>query len=228
MSALTSRPRAQGTTSKNGARTIALLSERNLFREGLRQLLRRRGHRDVIESTSLRNLLTMMRRRRVGLVLVDLDHRPDDPRTIVRAVRGASPNASVVMIGTTLQNAALARTADGWLEFPDATSSRLDRMATAAERPHPGRLMFRQSTGLIHERRIWGALTRRQQEVLELLSNGADNLKLAAELGVSERTIKAHISTLLRRFGVENRSELAVLSARAGLRGSLSAVGHAW
>jgi DNA-binding NarL/FixJ family response regulator len=208
------------------ARTIAILSERNLFREGILQLLRRRGHRHVLEESNLKSLLPAIRRRPIALLLVDLDHERDDPRLILRSLRKVSPTTSVVMIGTTLQSAALARAADGWLELPEANTARLERMASAVERPHRGRLSFRQSSRLVRERRLWGALTNRQQQVLELLSNGADNLKIAAELGVSERAIKAHISTLLGKFGAENRTELAVLGARAGLRGAPHAVQH--
>lgn len=51
-------------------------------------------------------------------------------------------------------------------------------------------------------------LTPRQREVAEHLLSGEPNKQIAAALGVSERAIKAHISEMLRRFGVSNRSAL--------------------
>jgi DNA-binding NarL/FixJ family response regulator len=214
-----SKPRRTSTSARPGrAPLIAILSERNLFREALFQLVKRLGRGAIVKQRTISRLLAILRRQSVPLLLVDLDHQRDDPRRIVQQAHGASPGTSVVMIGTTLQNAALADGADGWLETPEAGTNHLGRMASAAARPHRGRLRFRQSSRLAHERQVWAALTRRQRQVLELLSVGADNLKIAATLDVSERAVKVHVSALLRRFGAENRTELAVMGARAGLQ----------
>ncbi|MBN1210924.1 MAG: response regulator transcription factor [Myxococcaceae bacterium] len=61
-------------------------------------------------------------------------------------------------------------------------------------------------------------MTPRQRDVLGHLSTGSDNLKIAAHLGISERAVKAHVSALLSLFNAENRTELAVLACRAGMR----------
>ena len=50
-----------------------------------------------------------------------------------------------------------------------------------------------------------------------MLARGGDNLKMAAMLGISERAVKAHITSLFAKLGVENRTELAVLACHAGL-----------
>ncbi len=58
-------------------------------------------------------------------------------------------------------------------------------------------------------------LSSRQQQVIALLGRTGDTNKgLANRLGLTERTIKFHISILLRKFGVGNRSELIVLMQR--------------
>jgi two-component system, NarL family, nitrate/nitrite response regulator NarL len=207
------------TSARPSPPVVAILSERNLFREGVVELLKKIHPAHPVEVTTLAALVRLMRRQQVALVLVDLDHERDDPRQILRELRALSPHTSVVMVGTRLQNAALARSADGWLELPEADAIRLGRMAIAASRPHRGRLRFRPSAALARAGEVWRTLTRRQQQVMELLSNGADNLKIAAALDLSERAVKVHVSALLRRFGADSRAELAVLGARAGLRG---------
>jgi DNA-binding CsgD family transcriptional regulator len=60
-------------------------------------------------------------------------------------------------------------------------------------------------------------LTARQLEVLELLARGLDNRQIASQLGISRRTAKAHVSALLERLGVENRTQAAVTAVRRGL-----------
>ena len=57
-------------------------------------------------------------------------------------------------------------------------------------------------------------LTSRESEVLEHIRAGADNLQIAALLGITERTVKAHVNALYRKLGVENRVEVALHGRR--------------
>jgi DNA-binding NarL/FixJ family response regulator len=59
------------------------------------------------------------------------------------------------------------------------------------------------------------ALTPRQQEVLALLVDGATNRTIAELLGISERTVEVHLTTIYQRAGVENRASLVSLVLRA-------------
>ncbi len=61
------------------------------------------------------------------------------------------------------------------------------------------------------------SLTPRECEVLVHVADGQDNLKIAVQLGITERTVKAHVGALLRKLGAENRVQLAVLAIRAGV-----------
>ncbi len=56
-------------------------------------------------------------------------------------------------------------------------------------------------------------LTGRQREVFELLSQGKSNRQIAGDLGVSEHTVRVHMTAILRSLGVENRTQAAVLAA---------------
>jgi len=61
------------------------------------------------------------------------------------------------------------------------------------------------------------SLTPREREVLEALARGLGNKQIAAELGVSERTVKFHVSSLFAKLGAGNRTEAVTIAARAGL-----------
>ena len=63
------------------------------------------------------------------------------------------------------------------------------------------------------------ALTSRQRRVLELLAEGKSNKQIASELQISEITIKAHVSAILKKLGVNNRVQ-AALEARKWLAGA--------
>ena len=55
-------------------------------------------------------------------------------------------------------------------------------------------------------------LTPRQHQIVRMVARGATNKEVAAELGISEQGVKAHISRLLERYGAENRVELVNLT----------------
>jgi NarL family two-component system response regulator LiaR len=60
-------------------------------------------------------------------------------------------------------------------------------------------------------------LTEREQEVLRLLAQGRSNKEIARELVVSERTIKGHVSNILGKLGLQDRTQAALYAVRHGL-----------
>jgi DNA-binding NarL/FixJ family response regulator len=62
------------------------------------------------------------------------------------------------------------------------------------------------------------SLTARQKAVLELLSRGDTNKVIARRLGMREGTVKVHVRQIMRKFGVTNRTELAVVFANRVLQ----------
>ena len=62
-------------------------------------------------------------------------------------------------------------------------------------------------------------LTARQQDVLKLLAAGAPNKVIGRELGLAERTVKAHVTAVLRALKLGSRTQVAIAAARLGLDG---------
>jgi DNA-binding NarL/FixJ family response regulator len=60
-------------------------------------------------------------------------------------------------------------------------------------------------------------LTARESEVLQLLAQGLANKQIALALGISEHTVKFHISSIYAKLGVTNRTEAVTQGARLGL-----------
>lgn len=62
-----------------------------------------------------------------------------------------------------------------------------------------------------------GALTARERDVLHLLAQGYPNKTIARALGISERTVKFHVTAIMHKLGAENRTEAVTLAAQRGL-----------
>jgi len=194
------------------------VSDQNLFREGVVQLLHSQGFQSVSEYRSAAECLSALGDTAPQLVLVDMDHTSDDPFLLLRDLRSRAARFMVVIIGTAQQVGAANGTADGALEMSEANAQVLRAVVGLTQMAEQPSAMPPPSPEAQHQRQQWSLLTPRQRDVLGFLATGSDNLKIAANLGISERAVKAHVSALLSRFNAENRTELAVLACRAGLR----------
>ena len=68
-------------------------------------------------------------------------------------------------------------------------------------------------------RLVWGhnVLSHREAEVLNLVARGLANKQVARELGITESTVKTHVSCILAKLGLASRTQLALYAARTGL-----------
>ena len=62
-----------------------------------------------------------------------------------------------------------------------------------------------------------GALTERERDVLILIANGYSNKEIADELVISERTVRTHVSSILRKLRLSSRTQAALVAVREGL-----------
>jgi DNA-binding NarL/FixJ family response regulator len=60
-------------------------------------------------------------------------------------------------------------------------------------------------------------LTERESEVLKLVARGKANKQIASDLFVEEKTVKTHVSSILRKLGVQSRTQAALHAVRTGL-----------
>jgi DNA-binding NarL/FixJ family response regulator len=141
------------------------------------------------------------------VIVIDLDHAEQDGATLLGVARALA--VRLIPVGSALRQAASLDTLDDvgvetrGLE-PAAFAKLLERRRGSAE--------------LARQFRLWQRITPRQRSVMRQLSIGRDNRSIAATMRVGERAIKAHVSSLLALFGLDNRTELALLASDAGLK----------
>jgi DNA-binding NarL/FixJ family response regulator len=201
------------------AATILVISDALLVRQTILEVLRRARFKRVvaIAGAQVPGWFDAGGGDAVALAFVDL-HNMDRvgtrnaSRELLAALRARWPRISVAALGWELQLAAHSRLAEVLLPLRRADGAALVQVARAAtSRPRaPGPPACEQPVA------PWPELSARERQVLDWLSIGADNLKIAAQIGISERSVKAHITNLFRKLGVENPAELALLGREAG------------
>ena len=121
----------------------------------------------------------------------------DDPATIRRCMDFGASGFIPKTLGVDAMRAAISRILSGGVWTPPDVDLTAGSNAEAAE------LMARMAT-----------LTPQQVRVLMMLSEGLLNKQIAYELGVSEATIKAHVSAILQKLGVESRTQAVIAAAK--------------
>jgi DNA-binding NarL/FixJ family response regulator len=69
----------------------------------------------------------------------------------------------------------------------------------------------------VAQRNRIGELTKREYEVFLLLGEGLDNRRISLSLGVGERTVKLHVTSILRKLGLQSRLQAGLASAEHAL-----------
>ena len=160
-------------------------------------------------------VLELFRTHRPDVVLMDLRLRGESGTRLTSAIRAEFPDARVLVIsnydGDEDIHQALAAGAMGYL-FKSVVE---DELVDAIREVNAGRRYLPKGVAArLHEHKSGSHLTRREEEILDLLGKGLSNRELGQVLGVSEDTVKTHLKSLFRKLDVSDRAE----AVREGLR----------
>jgi len=164
---------------------------------------------------------------RIDLLLLDLNLPGLAGIPALRAWRQRHPAVPVVVLSADGSQptvlAALAAGAAGFVpkSTPSALMADALRLVLDGGRYLPSEVLGA-PTGRVTARPLTPkqatlGLTPRQLEVVRMLASGAPNKAIARELGMAERTVKAHVTVALRALRVSSRTQLALEAARLGL-----------
>ncbi len=200
---------------------ILVVDDHALVREGLAQVLAGIHPQLTLlhAATGADAIATLLPHRNIDLVLLDY-HLPDmTGLEVLRQLGRIQPSLVVLMISgsTTLQiiQQALNAGAAGFVTKSGDTEELLSAIQQVIQGeiyiPHELRAIHR--SGKLGGHGVANSLSRRQEQVLRGIMNGQSNRDIAAELDLSEETVKTHVSAILRYFNAENRTQAAVAAA---------------
>ena len=202
---------------------VLITDDHGVVRQGLRMFLSLDPDIQVVgEAQDGREALEMARELQPDVVLMDLLMPVMDGISATEAIRKELPDVEVVALTSVLEDAsvtgAVRAGAIGYL-LKDTDSEELSRAIKAASE---GRVHLAPEAAARLMREVRApenpeSLTERESEVLKLLALGKANKQIAQGLYVSEKTVKAHVSAILRKLGVRSRTQAALHAVREGL-----------
>ena len=202
---------------------VLIVDDHAVVREGLRSFLGlQEGITVVGEASNGAEALAMVDRARPHVVLMDMVMPEMDGVEAIRRLRETHPEVKCIALtsfaGDDTVFPAIRAGAVAYLlkdvgpgELEDAVRA----VARGEVRLHPD-VMRKLASGIPDpgEEKTDQGLTRREKEVLTCLGRGLSNKEIASELFISEKTVKTHVSSVLAKLGLADRTQAALYSVK--------------
>jgi two-component system, NarL family, response regulator LiaR len=207
--------------------TVMLIDDHRVVRQGLRDFLELQDDIEVVgEASSGEEGVQLARELLPEVVLMDLVMPGIDGVEATRRLKAASPSSKVIVLTSFADDdkvfPAIKAGAISYL-LKDISPEDLAHAIRAAQRNeavlHPevaAKLMQEFSTPRANEAPV-EQLTPREMDVLRLIAKGKSNREIADTLIVSEKTVKSHVSNILSKLHLADRTQAAIYALRQRL-----------
>ena len=203
---------------------VVIVDDHSMVREGLKQLLELNGDVEVIvEACDGVECLMLLEKVLPQVLLLDINMPKMNGLEVLEKLKEENINVKVIILTVHNEIEFLLKAVeigiDGYL-LKESDSSELKKAISHVVRGEtyiqPSMIPLLNSRMLerdIEKEKI-NLLTRRELEVLKLLSVGLYNKEIGKKLDISERTVKNHISSIFKKIDVTDRTQAAVFSIR--------------
>jgi two-component system, NarL family, response regulator DegU len=216
---------------------IVIIDDHQLFREGVKRILDFEDSFDVIaEGDDGSDALSLYEQYVPEVILMDINMPRKNGVEATGELMAKYPDAKVIMLSIHDDESyvmhALKTGALGYMlkeMDADAIIQAIKVVAAGGSYLHPKvtrnlvsefrRLSERENKGTFHQseiRRPFHLLTKRECEVLQLLTDGQSNRRIGETLFISEKTVKNHVSSILQKMNVNDRTQAVVTAIKNG------------
>jgi len=213
--------------------TIAIIDRSQFFRTGVRQDLSAQRDFSLLDCDPDIEPLKFLEANSVDVVLLDIGSPISEGLDLAREISRYSPNTRVIILSSYFSEEELFETIKtGAVAYIDKRTSAEElvstiRKASRGEYPINDSVIARRavaervlmqfqeiaSMGLVIEK-VAAPLTHREIQILGCIANGSTNKQVAHVLGISELTIKNHVSAILRKLNANDRAHAVALAIR--------------
>jgi len=211
-----------------------IISQQPLFREGIWHSLSANADMEVATAEITDALLAELVDAQPDVAMIDIDSSPDGSLKLVRRMKQCLPGVGLILLSST-HGDGQSSSGSGEQSFAslnkNVTADKLtDTVRGVAHgTPIDEDITVRQKVALqvLHkfDELSWknentdsaSPLTSRETEILNYVAQGWLNKQIATELGISEQTIKNHVTSILRKLNAGARTEAVVVAIKQGL-----------
>ncbi len=206
---------------------IVIADDHPIVREGLATVLgMEEGLKVVGQAVNGVEAVSLARDLRPDVMLMDLQMPEMDGVQAIREIKARSPEIGIIILTTFDTDeyifAGIEAGARGYL-LKDSPPTQVLEALRAVHRgdsliqPSVATRVLDRVSQQAHGTAPEQVLSTRETEVLQLISTGAANKEIAAQLLIGESTVKTHVIHILNKLGVKGRTEAAVEAARRGI-----------
>ena len=202
---------------------VLIADDHSVVRQGLRTFLEGdRGLELIGEARDGAEALRMAHRLRPDVILMDLLMPGMDGLSATAAVRRELPDTEVLALTSVLEDAAVVGAVKAGAIGYMLKSAEPEELRSAIRAAAAGQVQLAPEAAARLMREVRAPegpekLSERETEVLRLVASGFANKKIARELGITERTVKAHVGSILSKLHLESRTQAALYAGRTGL-----------
>jgi len=198
----------------DGVISVLIVDDHPVVRQGLRALLDVQD--DIVvagEAGDGATAVSLAMSLRPDIVLLDLKLPGMDGVALLEPLRACGPRVLVLTSATEPSVAARAvRAGAAGVLYKDIDP---DALVRAIRSVRDGNVLLApEAVSALGRGSRVDTLTLREREVLTRIAEGRSNREIARSLGVSEKTVKAHVSSVLAKLGVQDRTQAAVYAVR--------------
>jgi DNA-binding NarL/FixJ family response regulator len=215
---------------------VFIVCQQSLFRQGIRHSLTDIEDLEVTGDSEINeSVLPAIDSFPPDVVIVDISGLEDSGLTLARQIKRRSPNIAIIVISPNPSDAelfdVLKAQAAAYLDKETSADTLISMIRRVARGEHPINeslttrpkvaeqvlLQFHELSRQDEAGTFIAPLTSRETEILNCMARGYLNKQIAVELGISEQTIKNHITSILRKLNANARTEAVVVAIKNGL-----------
>lgn len=202
---------------------VLIADDHDLVREGITKLLELyEGVNVVGEAGDGLETINKVRNYTPDLVLLDLNMPRMDGISTVRKIKEIKPEVKVLILTIHDEEEYIYEVIKAGAEGYIQKDVKPEELKNSIERVMQGEKVFPPTVEkVVAQRNIekptLDELSTREQEVLELLAKGMSNRNIAEELFISEKTVKNHVSNILKKLSVNDRTQAVIVALKNGL-----------
>ncbi|HTK10326.1 MAG TPA: response regulator transcription factor [Ktedonobacteraceae bacterium] len=217
---------------------VIIIDEQPLFREGIRATLGRMGNCVIVgESTDPAEVFELARTSTPDVVLIDAGLASADPLEIARQMRHLAPQMAIIILTPSEDEERLFQSIKVGASAYNSRNITPEELMEAVRKVSHGEYLinddvlskpqlasrvlksFRELTVEEEEggtKDLYSPLSSREVEILDYIARGNSNKEIAKSLKISDQTVKNHITSILKKLSVNDRTAAVVHALRHG------------